>query len=124
MDWKRTIGKNRRALAGVIAGLIAMAGHGDPPPAFPAPRHCPHPARDGRRATAKPLPDFARFARRDAPPAFRLIGPRKRFGRTNRRTGLARAMPRISAPDLSDPVRLPKPEDTFRAAGTRCSIMR
>ena len=32
MDWKRTIGKNRRALAGVIAGLIAMAGHGDPLP--------------------------------------------------------------------------------------------
>ena len=30
MDWKRTIEQNRRALAGVIAGLIAMAGHGDP----------------------------------------------------------------------------------------------
>ena len=49
MDWKRTIEQNRRALAGVIAGLIAMAGHGDPlpPPLRPAEisaqaadRHC------------------------------------------------------------------------------------
>ncbi len=125
MDWGLAIKKNRDALIGVVALLLAQAGFtsGNKPARLSKSVHRAvirliRPAESAARRlivimafSLKPLhqrdrsalPDFKTFsANANSRPAFRLIDPRKRFGSRQRRL-IAKSPPRISVPGISEP---------------------
>ncbi|MEX0343469.1 MAG: hypothetical protein AB3N20_01005 [Rhizobiaceae bacterium] len=131
-DWKIAINRNRRALEGVIAELLALAQREDTlrrsvlrilRPAESALRRLivvvaamlNQKAREkrGERDAEIQLPDFSSFATYDTLPAFQLIDPRKNF--VEPMQPIASGIPRICVPGVFDPAPLKKPDDALDA---------